>query len=85
MIQYRCSVHDKATGLFSRPVYVASPAQAIRSFSDEVNRKGDDNPLNRHPADYGLYQLGTFDDEAGTCHDLDRPLLLISGTHAHLE
>jgi hypothetical protein len=84
MIQIRCSVHDKATGVFSRPIYVAACAQAIRSFSDEVNRDHEDNPLNRHPADYSLFELGTWDDEAGICNDLPQPRLLISGANAKL-
>jgi hypothetical protein len=70
MIQIIVSVKDRAAGAFGRPFFVPSVGLAIRSFSDEVNRSADDNQMNRHPDDFDLYELGTYDDETGiiTCH-----------------
>lgn len=57
------SVHDSASGLFGRPVFVAAAGQAVRSFADEVNSdKGD---LANHAEDFTLYKLGEFDDASG--------------------
>ncbi|WNK12758.1 MAG: nonstructural protein [Microvirus sp.] len=59
------AVRDRATDSFGTPFFVASKGQALRSFSDEVNRKVDDNMLNKHSEDYDLYELGTFNSETG--------------------
>jgi hypothetical protein len=70
MIQIIVSVKDRAAGAFGRPFFVPSVGIAIRSFADEVNRQADDNQMNKHPDDFDLYDLGTYDDETGiiTCH-----------------
>lgn len=59
------SVMDTAVGAFGRPVFVASTAVAIRSFSDEVNRVDANNEMNKHPDDFYLYEIGSFDDSSG--------------------
>lgn len=60
-----CSVADSASALFGQPVFVPAPGAALRSFSDEVNRRADDNVLNKHPDDYTLWFIAEFDDETG--------------------
>ena len=60
------AVRDRATDQYGTPMFLISRGQAIRSFSDEVNRKAQDNQLNQHPEDFDLYQLGEYDTDAGT-------------------
>lgn len=60
------SVFDSASGVFARPFPVVAIGQAVRDFTDEVNRVADDNPLHKHPEDYALHLIGDFDDNAGT-------------------
>lgn len=57
------AVFDRAMSAFNRPFYVQARGLAVRSFADEVNRP--DGELGKHPADYELWQLGTWDDETG--------------------
>ena len=57
-----CAVLDAAVGAFNRPFFVQSTGVAVRSFRDEVNRAEPDNPMHRHPDDFTLYNLGTWDD-----------------------
>lgn len=57
------SVYDVATETFARPFYVTHTAQAVRSFTDEVNRE--DSEISRHPQDYELWEMGNFDDQTG--------------------
>lgn len=57
------AVFDRALGGFNRPFYVAARGLAVRSFADEVNRP--DGDLGKHPEDYELWQLGTWDEESG--------------------
>jgi hypothetical protein len=59
------SVKDRAVSAFSRPVFVQSVGIGVRSFSDEVNRSAADNEMYKHPDDFDLYQLATFDDYSG--------------------
>lgn len=58
---YVMIVRDIKADAFAVPMFVASIGGCIRGFADEVN-KTDDNPLARHPEDYELFELGTFDE-----------------------
>ncbi len=57
------SVFDKATGAYMRPWTALSMGQASRMFEDEVNRA--DSEVGRHPEDYALFEIGSFDDQKG--------------------
>ncbi len=57
------SIYDTASGLYSRPFFTPSDAEAIRSFSDIVQDA--EHPIGRHPEDYTLFRLGRFDDTTG--------------------
>ena len=62
------AVRDRATDQYGTPMFLVSSGQAIRSFSDEVNRKHSDstpNPLNQHPEDFDLYSLGEWNTDTG--------------------
>lgn len=75
------SVRDGASGAFGRPFFVVARGQAIRSFQDEVNRVDPNNDLNKHPEDFDLFCLGSFDDNAGHISP-QQPELLIRGKDA---
>ncbi|UOF76676.1 DNA binding protein vP5 [Microviridae sp.] len=59
------AVRDRASVSFANPMFIPSRGQAIRSFSDEVNRVEANNILNAHPEDFDLYYLGEFDTSTG--------------------
>lgn len=77
MIMIIVAVRDAKAEAFTRPWYAQKAGSAIRVFSDEVNRKDPDNPMYNHPADYALYEIGSFDDNNGQITPLDVPKLLI--------
>ena len=58
-------VRDELTGTFFQPNFFKgneAKRQAIRLFETQVN----DNPIWRNnPNDFGLYQLGEFNEETG--------------------
>lgn len=56
------AVRDRTADVYGMPYFVASIGAAIRGFSDEVNRKDENNLLARHPEDFDLFQLGEYDD-----------------------
>lgn len=62
------AVRDRQLNAFMRPFTAASPGQAIRAFRDEINTPGSE--LNRHPEDYELYQLATYDEHTGVIEGL---------------
>lgn len=58
-----CSVRDSAVDQYNRPFFALSDGDAIRSFTDEVNRA--ESPMGAHAPDYVLFKLGTFDGDTG--------------------
>lgn len=53
-------VRDRATDQFGTPMFLVSKGQAIRSFTDEINRQDAQNQMFQHPDDFDLYHLGCF-------------------------
>lgn len=76
MLQVIVSVKDTAAQAFGRPVFVPAIPVAVRSFRDEVNRKDSTEDLARHPDDFELYELGTFDDSTGIVQVLESPRMV---------
>lgn len=66
MKQVVVAVFDRAAALYGRPFFVQAAGQAIRSFTDEVNRKDEQRgEFARHPDDFDLWQLAVYDDNLG--------------------
>nr|DAI03088.1 MAG TPA: DNA binding protein [Microviridae sp.] len=79
------SVKDNAAQTFGRPFFMPSTGVALRSFTDEVNRAAEDNQLYKHPEDFDLYQLGTFDDETGVFELLTFPKVFARAKEVAIE
>lgn len=77
-LKYVLSVRDRAADSFSQPMFVPAVGMGLRAFGDEINRVAPDNQLNRHPEDYDLYRLGTFDDMTGV-FECSTPQMLVVG------
>lgn len=57
------SVYDKKAGCFTAPMMLRSRGEAIRSFQDAMaDEKGQ---FCKHPEDYVLMSVASFDDENG--------------------
>jgi hypothetical protein len=69
------AVRDSAVGAFNRPFYAPSIGVAVRSFSDEVNRKAADNIMSQHPEDFELWYIANFDEELGRFETIDARVL----------
>lgn len=80
-----CAVRDRAADAYARPMFVPSVGIAIRSFSDEVNRKAEDNQMYNHADDFDLYELGEYDDETAKFIILDTPKQLAIGKQVKVE
>lgn len=58
-------VRDRSADVFGMPTFATAVGIAIRSFADEINRVDNNNVMNRHPDDFDLFSLGTYDDSTG--------------------
>lgn len=85
MVLVAVSVRDAKSEAFGRPFFVVSIGSAIRSFDDEVNRAAEDNSMYRHPEDYSLWQLGTWDDQDGSYVSLSPCKMLVQGSEVRRE
>lgn len=63
------AVRDTKAQAFLQPFYSPSVGSAMRAFSDAVNDKS--CPFNKHPEDYLLYEIGTYDDSTAVLSPLD--------------
>lgn len=70
------SIYDTASAAYMRPFFQQSDGQALRSFSDIANDPNHD--IGRHPEDYTLVRIGTFNDQTGKI-DPENPESLITG------
>ncbi|QCS36309.1 nonstructural protein [Capybara microvirus Cap1_SP_228] len=57
------SVHDTKVGAYANPFFVRTRGEAVRSFSDAC--QDDSLPFKRHPGDYVLYLVGSWDETSG--------------------
>lgn len=73
-----CSVLDMVAQQYGRPFFTINEGSAIRGFTDEINNP--ESVLFRHPTDYQLFSLGSFDDESAQISQTGVPKLLISGS-----
>jgi hypothetical protein len=57
------SIYDKATNAYMRPFFLQADGQALRVFTDMAVDA--EHEVSKHPEDYSLFRLGSFDDNAG--------------------
>lgn len=55
------AIYDSAISTWRPPVYARNKGEILRLFVDSVNNPQTD--YGKHPADYTLFELGTFDDD----------------------
>ena len=55
-------VRDSAINAFGTPYFVTHTGSAVRGFTDGVNTPQENSNLYKHPADFVLWHLGTYDD-----------------------
>lgn len=63
MITHAYSVYDRKGLIYNVPFFAISDGAAVRSFSDLVNDRN--TTVGRHPLDFVLFRVGSFDDSTG--------------------
>lgn len=61
------SIYDTASGLYSQAGAEISDGSAKRAFSNLATNL--ENPIGKHPKDYTLIRIGTFNDVTGELKD----------------
>lgn len=74
------AVRDSAMDAFMNPFCAPAIGLASRSFVDEVNNP--QSPMNSHPNDYVLFEVGVFDQDTGKLLPLEAPRQVIRGVDA---
>lgn len=68
------SVYDVKSTIFSSPFISVNAATAIRAFAHAVNDPSTE--IFQYPADYILYEVGSFDDTSGVVSPLSERIYL---------
>lgn len=67
------TIFDSASQAYMRPFFMQSDGQALRSFTDIAQDA--EHEIGKHPEDYSLYRIGTYDDQKGVLHAEDKSCL----------
>lgn len=68
------TVYDCKAEAYLPPFYLSAVGQAYRHFADTASNA--EHPFGKHPADYTLFQIGTFDDQHAGIAMLDAKISL---------
>lgn len=60
MIYKVCSIFDSKVEAFMQPFFVPARGAALRMFADLV--EDSQTAVSKHPADFTLFELGSYDD-----------------------
>lgn len=75
-----CTVYDTVANMYGSPFCALSAAVAIREIQSEMSNPSHRGPMQTHPQDYRLFQLGTFDNDTGRYDLFPQPEFLFQGT-----
>lgn len=76
-----CSIYDSVSEHWHNPLVFQSKGQAIRAFADAVNG---DTDFSKHPTDYSLFALGTFNGKTGAVVLESAPVSLTTGVNVKI-
>lgn len=74
MISKIFTVYDCKAEAYLPPFMYQNKGEAIRAFADTVNNEK--SMMNKHPEDYTLFELGTWDDNSAKYDILFTPVSL---------
>jgi len=68
------SVFDSKIGTFARPFFMKTQGEALRGWLDVVNDER--SAFSKHPEDFTLFEIGSFEDEEGRFENHVTPISL---------
>lgn len=63
MLLHAYAIFDVKSEIYHAPFFMVADGAAARAFADLANDAS--TSVGRHPADYTLYRIGSFDDASG--------------------
>lgn len=75
------ALKDVKVGAFQMPQCVAALGAAVRGFEDATKDPAKNTDLSRHPADFELYELGTYNDENASFELHATPKFIVGGAN----
>lgn len=76
------AIKDTATQVYGQPMFLITEPQAVRMFTNEVNRESNDNPLFTNPDDFEMYRIGFYNTDAGKITPID-PVMIARAKDLH--
>lgn len=73
------AVKDRALDAYNLPFTMVTIAQAVRSFTDEINSDVGRSAVAQHPDDYDLYVIGKYNEQDGSIEAIQPPELVVRG------
>jgi len=64
MVLKAFAILDLKTSTFARPFFMHNTGEAVRAIGDSCD-KGTESLLAKHPQDFVLYEIGSYDDATG--------------------
>lgn len=74
MILQAFSIYDSKAVAYAPPFFMARPELALRAFRDLA--ADPQSQISKHPEDYVLFLLGSYDDETGLLKAAGMPVQL---------
>lgn len=65
------TIYDSKVKAYMAPFMAQTNGAALRMFEDTV--RDEKTVLNKHPEDYSLFAIATFDDSTGKYENLETP------------
>lgn len=73
------TVKDRALDIYNLPFTMNTAAQAVRSFTDEINGDKTRSQVAQHPDDYDLYIIGEYDEQTAAVLPLQPIEMIVRG------
>nr|WAE43411.1 MAG: nonstructural protein [Microviridae sp.] len=70
------SMYDKAMKAFNPPIPVNGVGAFARLLSDELNKENPTEMFAKHPKDFSLFEVGSFDETTGKVVPVEPTFLL---------
>lgn len=76
-------IYDSKSETYTNPTVNPSRGQALRSFSDAINRG--DSVLADHPQDFTLFEIGEWSNETGEGQFYDKKTSVANGLDVKID
>lgn len=76
------AVKDDKIESFNAPFFAPTLGAASRAFIDGVKSQDADNIMSKHPQDFALYHVGTYDQSTGHFTPISPPTLICEAISA---